>query len=114
MRFAAVLLLVGCAQGSRASNHDGSLGVPEDSIIEQQPDAPATDAPVMVDAKPIDAPPPPPDAAVDAPMAMPPDAYQCTVITRQLLLNPVFDLTPLGTNWVMQNIDNAYPVITDQ
>lgn len=73
----------------------------------------------MVDAKPIDAPPPPPDAAPDAPMAMPPDAgmpdaYQCTVMTRQLLLNPVFDLTPMGVNWVMQNIDNAYPVITDQ
>jgi hypothetical protein len=117
MRVLAALVLVGCAQGGRASvNHDGDIGQ-ADGPIEQQPDAPI-DAPkqtdAMADAKPIDAPPPPPpDAAVDAASAVP-DAYQCQTMTRQLLLNPVFDLAPVGTNWVQQNIDNAYPVITDQ
>jgi hypothetical protein len=86
---------------------DGTIENPVDAAIVDGPITPI-DAPIMVDAKPIDAPPvQPPDAAM-------PDAYQCVVMTRQLLLNPVFDLTPMGTNWTMQNIDNAYPIITDQ
>ena len=108
---AALALLVGCAQGGRATTSDADLA-PLDGTIEHPVDA-ALDGP-PADAKPIDAPPPPPDAMPDAPPPPPPDAYQCTVMTRQLLLNPVFDLTPIGVNWVQQNIDNNYPVITDQ
>jgi hypothetical protein len=52
----------------------------------------------------------PHDAAVDAPK--PVDAYVCTVHTLQLLGNPALDLNPAGASWVMQNIDNAYPVVT--
>jgi hypothetical protein len=77
-------------------------------------DAPkAADAAVVADAKPIDAavmidaPPPMPDAAMATP-----DAYQCTVMTRQLLINPVLDVDANGTGWTQINIDNAYPIIT--
>lgn len=113
MRALVAVLLVGCASGrTNVAPGDGDINEFLDGTIENPLDAAIDGAIVdakpidaMVDAKPIDA--PPPDAA-------PPDAYQCTVMTRQLLLNPVFDLTPAGTNWVMQNIDNAYPVITDQ
>ena len=116
MRLWAALLVVGCAQGGRANvAHDGDVGQ-ADSPIEPQPDAP-DDAPklpvdAMVDAKPIDAPPPPPDAAIDGPNAVP-DAYQCTVMTRQLLVNPVLDLTPRGTAWSEQ-ADSGLDIITDE
>jgi hypothetical protein len=33
-------------------------------------------------------------------------------MTRQLLVNPVFDVDASGTGWTQQNIDNAYPIIT--
>jgi hypothetical protein len=76
-------------------------------------DAPKPADAAMADAKPIDAPPsidaPPP---VDAPPATMPDAYQCTVMSRQLLMNPVFDVDAAGTGWTQINIDNAYPIIT--
>ena len=53
------------------------------------------------------------DAGVDGHVAdAAPDGYQCMVMTRQLLMNPVFDLNPSGMGWVQQNIDNAYPIIT--
>lgn len=103
MRPLAALLLVSCAQGH-------SIGVPVDGDITASPldsgvDAKVpVDAPRLVDAKPVDAKP------IDAP----PDAYECVVMTRQLLANPVFDLTPAGVDWVLQNINNAYPLITDQ
>src|SRR5262249_7148761 len=57
---------------------------------------------------------PTPDAAVPHDAAIvPPDAYVCIPQITELLLNPVFDLTPMGMGWVQQNIDNAYPLITD-
>lgn len=93
------LLLVGCASG-RANDQaaDADVGHQDakvylDGHIEQQPDAH-----------------PPGDASIDAPK--PVDAYVCTVHTLQLLGNPALDLSPAGTGWVMQNIDNAYPVVT--
>jgi hypothetical protein len=108
---AVAVLLVGCASGRTvapiADDADTSTladaGVDIDAPITPPVDAPMVDAKPPVDAKPIDAPPPPP-----------PDAYVCTVKTMQLLQNPVFDLAPPGTSWVLQNIDNAYPIVTDQ
>src|SRR4051812_32011268 len=102
-RVTFVVLLMGCASG-RANNDqqaDADVGHPTDAKvwldgrIEQQPDAAMH---------------PPSDASVDAPKPL--DAYVCQVHTQQLLLNPVLDLAPAGTNWVMQNIDNTYPVVT--
>jgi len=112
---AALVLFAGCAQGSRAATSDGDIGQPLDGTIEQPVDSaidahvnPPADGPpmvdAMVDAKPIDAP-PMPDAMQDA--------YVCTVMTRQLLLNPVFDLTPRGANWVEQ-ADSGLDIITDE
>jgi hypothetical protein len=100
---ACALVLAGCASG-RANDRavDADVGEPQDAkiwldgAIEQQPDAQVVH--------------PPADAAIDAPK--PVDAYVCTVHTQQLLLNPALDLSPAGTSWVMQNIDNAYPVVT--
>ena len=70
-----------------------------DGNIEGHADAP-TDA--HVDA-PVDA---RPDARPDAP----PDA--CVPQTTELLQNPVFDLTPVGTMWTQVPINASYPPIT--
>ncbi|HEY5924691.1 MAG TPA: hypothetical protein VIV11_23590 [Kofleriaceae bacterium] len=110
---AGLALLAGCAQGGRASVTTDADLAPLDGTIEHPVDA-AIDA-RPIDAKLIDAPPPPPDAPPPPPDAPPitmPDAYQCTVMSRQLLVNPVLDLDANGTGWVQQNIDNAYPIIT--
>ena len=96
------VLLMGCASG-RANDQsvDADVGGHQDAKIfldghiEQQADAQVVH---------------PADAGVDAPK--PVDAYVCTVHTLQLLGNPAVDLSPPGTGWVMQNIDNAYPVVT--
>jgi hypothetical protein len=111
---AAVLLLVGCASGrATVAPEDGDITPLPDGMLEIPADAPAdakitpADAPLMADAAPpADAPP------ADAPTVTPPDAYQCTVMTRQLLTNPVLDLSPAGTGWVLQNINNTYPIVT--
>ncbi len=108
MRPWAALILVGCASGQQAVvPMDGDVTEPVDGSGSQEipPDA----AKIPIDAKPIDAPPPPADAP---PVTPPADAPPCQVMTRQLLLNPVFDLTPIGTNWTQVNIDNAAPIIT--
>ena len=102
-RVTLAVLLMGCASG-RANDQaaDADVGHPADAKefrdgrIEPQPDASMY---------------PPADASVDAPKP-PADAYVCQVHTQQLLLNPALDLSPAGTNWVMQNIDNTYPVVT--
>ena len=111
----AVLFVVGCAQGGRTNlASDGDI-TPLDGTIEQPVDAMADAKPPADAAPPVDAP-PPIDAAppVDAPPAQMPDAYQCTVMSRQLLVNPVLDLDANGTGWTQVNIDNMYPVITAQ
>lgn len=105
---ALVATVAGCAQGGKGGLADASIGTQHDAkefldgAIEPQidaaqphPDA-AIDAPIMN----IDAPPPPP----------PPDA--CVPQVTELLLNPVFDLTPVGTNWVQQPYDVTYPLVT--
>jgi hypothetical protein len=85
---------------------DGDVTQPVDGPGSQE--IPADAPKVPVDAQPLDAAPHP-----DAPPITPPaDAPPCQVMTRQLLLNPVFDLTPIGVSWTQQNIDNAYPIIT--
>ncbi len=110
----AAALLAGCASGQGATPSDAHGGgvdakVYLDGQIEGNPDAPphidaAIDAPPHIDAA-IDA------HVVDAHMVdAPPDA--CVPITTELLANPAFDLTPVGTGWTEQNIDNAYPIIT--
>jgi hypothetical protein len=43
-----------------------------------------------------------PDAPVDA----------CVPVTTELLVNPVFDLSPVGTGWTEVPIDPLYPIIT--
>jgi hypothetical protein len=63
-----------------------------------------------IDAEPIDA---PPDAR---PIDAPPDA--CVPQVTQLLLNPAFDLTPVGSDWDQHPIPNIpggpYPLITGE
>lgn len=72
------------------------------------------DAPKSIDATTIDTPPPIDAPAPDAvPDAMP-DAFVCVPVTTQLLVNPSFDLTPMGTGWTQTPIDVAFPPITDQ
>jgi hypothetical protein len=101
-RVLVVASLAGCASGqSNQGVIDADVGQPgvdakvylDSGIIEPQPDAPK----------------PPADASIDAPKP-PPDAYVCTVKTMQLLVNPALDTTG---GWVQQNIDNAYPIITN-
>lgn len=99
----AACLVAGCASGRTASDIDASVGgnggpdakIYLDGQIEGTPDA-RPDAAAVV----------PPDAYV-------PDAYVCVPMAQQLLSNPVLDLNPAGTGWVLQNIDNAAPIVTD-
>lgn len=108
MRALAAVLLVGCASGqTNVTPLDGDIVTQSDGMNEIPADAPPDGTVIPPDAKPI-------DAMVDAPAVTPPDAYQCQTMTRQLLTNPAVDLTPRATGWVEQNIDSAYPVITDQ
>jgi hypothetical protein len=86
--------------------------VPLDGDITVPPADGPVDAKPPVDAKLVDARPPVDAKPIDAPPASMPDAYQCQVMTRQLLVNPVFDVDANGTGWTQQNIDNAYPIIT--
>lgn len=62
---------------------------------------------VPLDADPADAPgdAAPGDAAIDAPVD------GCQVTTTQLLVNPQFDLAPLGTGWTEQRITPNEPLI---
>ena len=48
----------------------------------------------------------PADASVDAELP-------CTEVTTELLNNPAFDATPVGTGWMQTPIDPMYPLITD-
>jgi hypothetical protein len=55
-----------------------------------------------------------PDAYV--PDAYVPDAYvppdACVPVVRQLLINPTFDLSPVGTGWQQAVIDPTSPLVT--
>jgi hypothetical protein len=64
----------------------------------EQPNT-GTDA-AVTDGKIVDAPP-------DAPAP-------CVEVMTELLKNPAFDLTPMGTMWMQTPISTTYPLITDQ
>ncbi len=85
----AVLALGACARGGVSGNEGDATGA-DAAVADASPDAPLPDAP----------PPPPPDA--------------CIPVTTQLLMNPVLDLTPMGTGWAQQPINSNYPLITAQ
>jgi hypothetical protein len=89
-------LVGGCA--SAGSALDETVDAPPGTTVDAPPgttvDAPITPA--------IDAPITP---AIDAPAP-------CTVTTTNLLVNPSFDATPVGTGWVQTPIDPVYPIIT--
>lgn len=98
-----VASLAGCASGqTNAGVSDADTSQPPgpdakvylDGSIEGHPDAEMH---------------PPTDAAIDA---RPLDAYVCTTHVLQVLGNPALDLAAT-TPWVQQNIDNAYPIITN-
>ncbi len=104
----AVLVAAGCARGSSAIGQGDATSAVDGTVVDSTPGLPDAfvphDAPldafVQLDAA--------PDAMVDAA----PDA--CVPQTTQLLVNPVLDLTPVGTGWTQTVIDLAYPLITDQ
>jgi hypothetical protein len=80
------LLLAACAQaGQSQPAADASIGGPSDSRV---------------------------DARADAMTVLPPDAYQCTTMTMQLLQNAAFDLDSAGTGWVQQPTDASLPLVT--
>lgn len=103
MRYGLVAVaLAGCASaGKSGASTDAPPVVTPDAHEffdagnnEVIPDAPPDARIVMTDAGP-----PPPDAA-------------CVPVATELLANPAFDLTPVGTGWTEQDIDPTYPVIT--
>lgn len=98
-----VASLAGCASGqTNAGVIDADTSQP-----------PGPDAKVYLDGSIEGHPDARPDAPPDAPPdARPLDAYVCTTHVVQLLGNPALDLAA-ATPWVEQNIDNAYPIITN-
>jgi hypothetical protein len=73
----AMLVLSGCARAGSGAGGDDDV------------DAPGP----RVDAS--------PETMIDAPPTPPPDG-PCVPMTTQLLINPVFDLTPIGMGWTQQ------------
>lgn len=117
MRFAVLAAVVaGCASGRSAETTDG----PSCSDMSGRTCGPMVDAAPKVDAPGngefADAAPDAhlhPDAAPDAPVvhdAGMPDACVPTMIN--LLANPSFDLSPVGSAWQQTPIESAYPPIT--
>jgi hypothetical protein len=103
------LVAAGCASGSSDAVHDAPAGngpdarVYLDGPIEPQRDAlPPIDAPAVI------------DAAIDAPRLVDaaPSSDACVPQATQILLNPVFDLTPVGVDWMQTPISASYPLIT--
>ncbi len=118
----ALLVAAGCARGSTGVGQDDAnpgIDAKEVDAPSQLPDAfvpqdAPLDAFVQLDAPPDAMADAMVDAAIDAPAVVdaPPDA--CVPVTTQILVNPVFDLTPVGTGWTQTVIDPMYPLITDQ
>ena len=98
----------GCASGTSGATDEAGVvaDAPRLDAVESFADA-AIDAGVVPDAY-------VPDAYVpDAFVVMvdaPPDA--CVPVDTQLLANPVFDLSPLGTGWQETRIDPGAPLVT--
>lgn len=115
MKRALILVAIaGCASGSAkpgdASVTDAKTIDGGESFVDAAIDAPLIDAPPidapMIDAPMIDAP-----ILIDAPMIdAPPDA--CVPVVTELLVNPVFDLSPVGTGWQQTLIHPAAPLVT--
>lgn len=94
---AATGLVGGCASAGSALDEqvDASPGTP----TVDAPSGPTVDAPIT--------------PAIDAPITPAIDApAPCTVTTTNLLVNPGFDATPVGTGWIQAPIDPLYPIIT--
>src|SRR5258708_29154531 len=98
MRYVVVAAwLAGCASGSRFGPGDGRGSNAPDAHefldAKVHPDAPI-DAPRRPDAF------VPPDAAIDAYVYHDaPTVDACTPHIHSQILNPAFDLTPMGTSW---------------
>ena len=109
---ASWVMVAACASGGNSNGGDDD---PIDAAMQaidaavQATDAAATDA-AATDAAATDA------AATDATVdAQPTDAgvdAPCTPTTTQILINPAFDGTPIGTGWVEAPYDPQYPLIT--
>jgi hypothetical protein len=117
MSLALGLALAGCASANGAQPFsDAPIGNPG-ADAHQFSDAPARqlDAFEFHDARPLDAfvfeDARPLDAFEFRDAAPPPDA--CVPVITELLANPAFDLTPVGTDWQATPIDPAYPLITN-
>lgn len=89
-------LVTGCASAGSALE-EGIDASPTPTV--DAPSSPTVDAPIT--------------PAIDAPITPPIDAPpQCTVTMTNLLTNPNFDATPVGTGWVQAPIDPLYPIVT--
>jgi hypothetical protein len=102
-RVLAIVVVCGCASGKGSATTDADVGHPVDAKqfldgqIEQNPDAALPHPDAMVDARPLDA-----FVFLDA----------CVPQVTELLVNPVFELQPVGTGWTQTPIDAMYPPIT--
>jgi hypothetical protein len=93
--------MTGCAAGRSVApdqDPDAAVGQPVDARVSR-------DGQVVT---PVDAHVVPVDAHTIVPIDAP---YQCTVMTKQLLSNPVLDLNPSGMGWV-QYSDISEPLVT--
>ncbi len=105
MSYAGLLIAFGTAAGLVGGC--ASAGSALEEQVDAPPGTPAVDAPGTPT---VDAPLTP---AIDAPITPAIDApAPCTVMNINLLTNPGFDMTPVGTGWVQAPIDPAYPIIT--
>ena len=101
-RVLAIVIACGCASGNSSGPVDASTGQPvdgkqfRDGQIEQQPDA-SMHPDATTDGHPLDA-------------FVPQDA--CVPQVTELLVNPVFELTPVGSGWNQTPIDPTAPPIT--
>jgi hypothetical protein len=106
----AVLVVASCARGGAAQddastvNNNGRIDASGDGSSRRPDAAVFRDAPELPDAK----------VYLDATVTTDAHVYMdaCVPVTTELLANPAFDLTPVGTGWTQVPIDTAYPDIT--
>jgi hypothetical protein len=92
----AAAFLGGCATGKLGADANDKASV-DARKFGGNPDGGKSDDPGTADAMPTPLP--------DAPPA-------CVPVVKQMLLNPSFDLTPAGVNWVQQLADPTSPSIS--